>query len=129
MVSKSVAKKLFIKEGYTILPVNAPDEYKNLIGKLPQGARIASSASDSVNFIHLFVRSKDELQEHLEPLLSFVKSGSFLWISYPKGTSKVKTDINRDSIWAFSKTLGIRPVSQISIDETWSAMRFKLLEE
>ncbi|MFW9980338.1 MAG: hypothetical protein ACFFE3_00300 [Candidatus Thorarchaeota archaeon] len=46
-------------------------------------------------------------------------------MSYLKGTSKMKTDINRDTIWKYAKGLGLKAVHQISIDETWSAMRFR----
>jgi len=49
-----------------------------------------------------------------------------LWVSYYKGTSKVKTDINRDMIYAYAHTIGLDGVGLVSIDDTWSAMRFKL---
>jgi hypothetical protein len=125
MSIKPIPKKLFIRENYTVLLVNAPDGYRDLLTDLPKGVEIVSSSSEPVDFVHLFVRDRAELEAHLESTNSLVKKGGLLWVSYPKGTSKIKTDINRDSIWAYSKTLGIRPVTQISIDDTWSAMRFK----
>ncbi|MHA2311300.1 MAG: DUF3052 family protein [Candidatus Thorarchaeota archaeon] len=129
MSSKPIPRKLFIKENYIVLLVNEPDGYRDLLIDLPEGVKIVSSSSEPVDFVHLFVRDKAELESHLEKTNSHVKEGGLLWVSYPKGTSKIKTDINRDSIWTYSKTLGIRPVTQISIDETWSAMRFKPIEE
>lgn len=49
------------------------------------------------------------------------------WVAYHKSTSPVKTDINRDSIWRYVKTLQMDAVSQISIHEDWSALRLKPL--
>ena len=129
MSSKPIPKKLFIKENYIVLLVNEPDGYRDLLIDLPDGVKIVSSSSEPVDFVHLFVRDKAELETHLEKTNAFVKKGGLYWVSYPKGSSKIKTDINRDSIWEFSKSLGIRPVTQISIDDTWSAMRFRPTEE
>jgi hypothetical protein len=48
-----------------------------------------------------------------------------LWVTYHKGTSKVKTDINRDTINAYAHSIGWEGVAMISIDDDWSAMRLK----
>ena len=129
MSSKPIPQKLFIKENYVVLLVNEPEGYRDLLIDLPDGVQVVSSSSEPVDFVHLFVRDKAELEDHLEKTNEYVKKDGLFWLSYPKGTSKTKTDINRDSIWAYSKTLGIRPVTMISIDDTWSAMRFKPIEE
>jgi len=51
-----------------------------------------------------------------------------LWIAYPKQSSGIKTDVNRDILWQLSLQTGLRPVTQIAIDETWSALRFRPAE-
>ena len=48
-----------------------------------------------------------------------------IWVAYHKGTSPVKTDINRDSIWAYARTIGMDAVAQVSINDDWSAVRLK----
>jgi len=53
------------------------------------------------------------------------KYDGILWVSYPKGSAKVKTDLSRDTMWGLLADAGMRPVSQISIDDTWSAVRFR----
>jgi hypothetical protein len=45
------------------------------------------------------------------------------WACYPKGKGKIKYDLNRDSVWPALALAGLCPVSQIAIDETWSALR------
>ena len=129
MSSKPIPKKLLIKENYIVLLLNEPDGYRDLLIDLPDGVEIVSSSPQPVDFVHLFVRDKAELEALLEKTNSYVKEGGLFWLSYPKGTSKIETDINRDTIWDYSKTLGIRPVSMISIDDTWSAMRMKPIGE
>ncbi|MHA2426240.1 MAG: hypothetical protein ACXAEF_15735, partial [Candidatus Thorarchaeota archaeon] len=62
----------------------------------------------------------------LEKYKNYMKPDGWLWISYPKGKSKIKTDVNRDSIWEYAKGFGLKAVHQISIDETWSSMRFRI---
>ncbi|MHA2042843.1 MAG: DUF3052 family protein [Candidatus Thorarchaeota archaeon] len=129
MSSKPIPKKLLIKENYIVLLLNEPNGYRDLLIDLPDGVEIVSSSPQPVDFVHLFVRDKAELEALLEKTNSYVKEDGLFWLSYPKGTSKIETDINRDSIWDYSKTLGIRPVSMISIDDTWSAMRMKPMKE
>ncbi len=48
-----------------------------------------------------------------------------LWVTYPKGTSKVKADINRDIIREYARTIGLEAVALVSVDDTWSALRLK----
>jgi hypothetical protein len=50
-----------------------------------------------------------------------------LWVTYHKGTSRVKTDINRDTINDYARSIGLEGIAMISIDEDWSALRLKLI--
>lgn len=122
---KSLTSKLFIKEHYTILLVNSPDDYQSLLGPLPNGVNITTEVGPDVDFIQVFFMNRDEMEKQLGNLKDHLKQDGWLWVSYPKGSSKIKTDINRDSIWKFAKELGLKAVHQISINETWSAMRFR----
>jgi hypothetical protein len=58
-----------------------------------------------------------------------LKPNGILWITYPKGTSKVKTDLNRDILWKQLKDYGFDAIAIFSVDATWSAMRFKTMTE
>jgi hypothetical protein len=53
----------------------------------------------------------------------------FLWISYPERSAKVETDIIRDKSWDVILRAGLRPVTQVSIDGAWSALRFRQTEQ
>jgi predicted CoA-binding protein len=128
MSDKSIVQRLFIKEGYTVLFVNVPRGYRSMMGKLPPKVKVLSQTSKPIDFIQVFVSSKKEFEDQLPKLKDLLTQKGLLWVTYPKLTSKQKSDINRDSIWAYAQTLGLGPVAMIAIDETWSAFRLKKVE-
>jgi hypothetical protein len=75
-------------------------------------------------FTLLFVRDRAEAEEHFKPTTEAIKRDSLLWVAYPNWSSKLKIDINRNILWKINEPHGYRPVSQVSIDETWFGMRF-----
>lgn len=125
MAETSLVKKLVIKPGYRLLILNAPDGYTDLLGELPEGAAIDTTANGQYDLVQLFVKSKADLNAHAPNAIAAVKSGGLLWFTYPKKTSAIKTDINRDEGWEVVLKAGWDPVTQIAIDATWSALRFK----
>ena len=127
MSDKTVAQKLMIKEGQRLLLVNAPPGYETAIGTLPTGASVLRAPQGPVDAIQVFVASRKELEEQLGVLKGLLSSKGILWVTYYKGTAKHKTDINRDTIFAYAKTCGLQGVAIIAVDDDWSAMRLKLL--
>ncbi|NVO10772.1 MAG: hypothetical protein HXX16_12470 [Bacteroidales bacterium] len=73
----------------------------------------------------VFINNKKEFLNFLREQLKFIEPDSVLWFAYPKGISKIKTDINRDSIRVTAEEFCITTVAAISIDDTWSALRFR----
>lgn len=126
MPEKSIAQKLFIKEGMTVLLVNAPAGYAAKLGKLPKDAMIVEGSSAPVDFIQVFLANRQEAEAYAPKMKKLLKPNGLLWLCYLKGTSKTKTDINRDTLHAYARSVGLEGVSLISIDDDWSAMRFKL---
>jgi hypothetical protein len=125
--TKPIAEKLFIKENYTVLLVNEPEGYKVKLGKLPKNVSLVTKSSDQVDLIQVFVSSKSELESQLRELKPLLRPQGLLWVTYPKGTSMVKVDINRDVIREYVEAIGFRAVAQVAIDEKWSALRLKAL--
>ena len=121
-------KKLRIQPGYKALALNAPADYFELLGPLPEGVDFPETPGEEHDFVHLFVKDRAELEARVDEAIASVKYDGLLWISYPKGSSGVKTDINRDSLWEILLEKGIRPVTQVSVDKTWSALRFRPTE-
>lgn len=125
MSDKTVAQKLLIKENFKVLFINEPENYKAILGDLPKNVSILSEPSKSIDFIQFFVSSNRELKEVLIELKQHLSPIALLWVTYPKGTSKIKTD-NRDSIREYAQSIGLVSVAMISVNDTWSALRLKL---
>ena len=125
MSDTSVAQKLLMKPGQKVLLVNPPKGYKALLGEIPKDVKFLKEAGEAADLIQVFVASRKELEAELPRLKPLLAPKGLFWVSYCKGTSKQKTDINRDSINAFAETVGLQGVALISVDDDWSAMRLK----
>jgi hypothetical protein len=125
MVEKSIAKKLLLKPGMKALILNAPQGFMEGLDDLPTGIQLSSESAAGADFVLLYIKDSAELNQHFELAHQSVIFDGLFWIAYPKGSSKIKTDVNRDILWKILKSKGIRPVAMISIDDTWSAMRFR----
>jgi hypothetical protein len=96
-----------------------------MLGELPEEVEIEQEPSGEFDFAHLFVKDRRDLDQFIDQVLQVIEYDAVLWISYPKGSSGIKTDLNRDSLWEAMTEKGIRPVTQVSIDQVWSAVRFR----
>lgn len=128
MGKTALAGKLRMQPGQRALVMNAPTGYIRGLEPLPEGMRLDEVAEGTYAFVHLFVKNVGELGRHGPVALESVTYDGTLWISYPKRSSKVKTDLSRDVGWEITADAGLRPVTQVSIDDTWSALRFRPLE-
>jgi len=124
----TVLKKLRVTKGLTLQLVNAPGNYAELVGSDLAEITQIKSCKNEVDCVHMFVADFSEFTENMPIALKAIKYDGLFWISYPKGSSKIKTDINRDSMWQASEAFGIRPVTQISINSIWSAIRFRPID-
>ena len=114
------AQKLKIKRGDTILAINAPAGYKVSLGELPLDVKITGSGKQ-VSQVHWFVSERAQLEKDLKKVLPLVKDNTLCWIFYPKGTSKIQTDLTRDEGWDELRKTDLQWINLISFDETWSA--------
>ena len=102
-----------------------PERYIAALGATPEGLAIATAPDCDYAFAQVFVKDRVKLDESMADLLTSNQEDAILWICSPKGGSGVKTDLNRNMLWKALNGKGIRPVSQVSIDKVWSAMRFR----
>jgi hypothetical protein len=116
----TTAQKLKIIEGTIILSINAPSDYKESLGPLPTGAKIRDSGK-SFNQVHWFVKDKAQMEKELKKILSLIREKVICWIFYPKGASKIQTDLTRDKGWEELLKHDMQWISLISFDDTWSA--------
>ena len=128
MADTPLIKKLGIKPKHRVLILNAPEGFaEQLNAVLPEGVELVTSPTTAGNsdVVLQFVGNKADVEQNIPKSIQLVKPGGLLWISYPKQSSKVPTDINRDILWKIFPDSEWRPVTQISVDEVWSALRFR----
>ena len=122
-MAKTIAEKLQIKPNTSVW--FSHPERQALIGPLPAGAQVADALAGAALGI-VFGDSAAALRNVLDAHRDDLSRPAILWVAYPKGN---KTDINRDSLWKIVAEYGLRPNSQIAIDDTWSALRFRANKE
>lgn len=126
MIASPLPKKLQIKSGQRGIILNAPESYLDELRPLPEDFTVADTLEGSdFDFVQVFVRSMEELQAQLPRVAQAVKPDAFLWIAYPKGSKKAGYDVNRDSLWEAAEQYNLTGVALVSLDEKWSAMRFR----
>ena len=122
----ALAQKLKIKEGFSVLTFNAPSGFEKELGDLPEGVSISADA-ETYHQIHWFVKEKAQAEEEAETVLALLKEEVTLWVYFPKGTSKIKTDLTRDRGWeGLLKQKDLQWLTLISFNETWSAFSVRL---
>src|SRR5688500_9558248 len=98
MAQTPTALKLKIRPGYRLLTINSPADFKKNLGSTPPGVKISDDISD-FNQVHWFVKDRTQMEKELKKVLPLVKDDVVCWIYYPKGTSKIQTDLTRDKGW------------------------------
>ncbi|QQL51040.1 YdeI/OmpD-associated family protein [Mucilaginibacter ginkgonis] len=121
----ALAKKLQIKPGTTWLLINAPEGYQSLLDPLPDGVNLSDALTAQPNGVQLFVKNSAELVEELKTAHLLLKPDTIFWITYPKKSSGVKTDLEMMGPWEELGKYGLDGVSAVSVNETWTALRFK----
>jgi predicted SnoaL-like aldol condensation-catalyzing enzyme len=121
----SIVKKLGLKPRMRALVLRAPSGYLNSLSPLPDQVEISEDLHGLHEFIQLFAMKKSEIAGSAKKILRSAAPGALVWISYPKRASGLASDLSRDTVWAAMEGTGWRPVSQIAIDEVWSALRFR----
>ena len=120
-----LAKRLRLHTAGNALVLNAPEGHEQALGELPEGMGLDTEISGEYEFAHLFADNREQLEAHIDAMLASLQEEAVFWISYPKGSSGVDTDLNRDKLREALTAKGIRPVAQVSVDKVWSAMRFR----
>jgi len=118
---QNIIKKFKFKNNGVI--INAPAAIESEFVKLGFKTDFDKKVKNTNTLI--FINNKNEYLNFLKKDLNTIEPDSVLWFAYPKGSSKIKTDINRDILRATGEEFGITTVTAISINDTWSALRFR----
>lgn len=118
-------KKLGIKAGMRLLWISAPAHYGDLLGDLPPDATLLDTIPNdhSVDFIHVFCRMRDDLENALPDLLTALAWDGMLWVSWYKKAAKIPTDITEDVVREVALPRGMVDVKVAAVDAQWSGLK------
>ncbi|MEW2922098.1 DUF3052 domain-containing protein [Muricauda sp. ANG21] len=120
-----LAKKLGIKEGFSMALYNPPKHYWDLFSDLPINLNVHKKpGEDKLDFIHIFCTTLEELNNVATPYKKVLNLNGIFWVSWPKGTSKIKTDLKRELVREHLLSIGLVDIKVAAIDEDWSGLKF-----
>jgi hypothetical protein len=121
--STPLAKKLGIKEGFDINLINAPEYYFDLFTDLPGGITFEDNPEVKKDFIHFFVLDKDDYYTQLPELKYQIKPNGMIWVSWPKKSANVITNISENIIRDYALQIGLVDIKVCAVDEIWSGLK------
>ena len=124
-----LSRKLGIKEGFPILIRNAPKNYESLLAPLRKDVRLKTRNNKELQMVHIFTESRGELERQLPGYMKRIRQDGMIWVSWPKKSSKVPTDITEDVVRAIALPVGLVDVKVCAIDEIWSGLKLVIRKE
>lgn len=123
-----LARKLGVGEGSRVFAQDTPKPYGELIAPAPE-RMVLTRRLDDATVIHLFVTRRTDLERGLQQARRKMAPDAALWISWPKRSSKVATDITEDVIREVCLPLGLVDIKVCAVDETWSGLKLMIRKE
>jgi hypothetical protein len=114
--------KLGIKPDARLTFLDAPADFATLLGDLPTGAKM--SARGALDFAIVFVTTRAKLEKRFEALIDRLTPAGMIWVSWPKKTSGVATELTENIVRDIGLRAGLVDVKVCAIDETWSGLKF-----
>jgi len=118
-----LVRKLGIKSGFNIAFVDSPAGFANTLD-LPSDITINSRSRRPLDFIHLFVKNEKELQTKFSERAKRLNPSGMIWVSWPKKSSGIITDISENTVRAIGLDGGMVDVKICAVDEIWSGLKF-----
>jgi hypothetical protein len=115
-----------LKSGLQAAVINAPENY---VDELRHDTSMSPTLNGQFDWVQIFVQNKAELDGLVPGIAEALKPQSLLWISFPKGSSKIQTDLTRDKGWESVQELNLKWINLISVNDTWSAFALRPYRE
>jgi hypothetical protein len=124
-----LAKKLGLKEGTRLLVIDPPADYGQWLDELPSTLRRDAALTKATSVIHLFTGSRSELSSRLSRLRKSMNPDAAIWVSWPKKSSKVPTDVTEDVIRELALPMGLVDIKVCAVSEVWSGLKLVIRKE
>ena len=128
--NQNILEKLQLKDEKNLLIQGLPSSVEKQFAKLSYNKNLTPLLKTrKIDFALIFAINQLQLNNILKEVFSALHPESKLWISYPKTTSKIVSDLNRDASWEILSKNEYEAVRQVTLDHVWTAMRFKKLDQ
>jgi hypothetical protein len=128
--NQNILEKLQLKDEKNLLIQGLPSSVEKQFSKLSYNKNLTPLLKTrKIDFALIFAINQLQLNNILKEVFSALHPESKLWISYPKTTSKIVSDLNRDASWEILSKNEYEAVRQVTLDHVWTAMRFKKLDQ
>ena len=124
-----LAGKLGLKAGCRLVLSGAPDDYRDLIAPVPDGILIGTRIAATTDIVHVFSTRRADLERFLLSCRSKLKPAAAIWVSWPKKSAKVATDITEDVIREIALPLGFVDVKVCAVNDVWSGLKLVVRKE
>ena len=125
MAESALAKKMKLKAGTHATVINAPKGYIDELKPLPADVKLVQQFDIPSDWIQLFAQNIAELDKLFPKVLKILRPETLLWISFPKGSSEIQTDLTRDKGWDVVIAAGLKWTNLVSVNDTWSAFSMR----
>jgi hypothetical protein len=119
-----LVKKLGIKPGFCMFALKQPEGYRTWLEPLPEGVEIKQTLKGELDFIHVFVKERSIFEKEFVKCKKHLKKDGMLWVSWPKKSSGVHTDLDENIIRAVGLEAGLVDVKVCAVDDVWSGLKF-----
>ena len=124
-----LAKKLGFKPGFRVRTSNAPANYVDLVTPRPDNVQISTAIRKDIDIWHFFTRAEYELKAALSGMKNCIRQEGMIWVSWPKKSSGVATDVTEDTIRKHALPLGLVDVKVCAVDDVWSGLKLVIRKE
>jgi hypothetical protein len=127
-MDEALVKKLRVPGDGKMAIVEPPEGFLASIGRTIDETKLNEGEQGTYDYVQLFATNVADVERLAPKAVRAVKADGLLWMCYPKGSSKLKTDLNRDRGWSIVKESGWEGIALVSVNDVWSAMRFRPVE-
>ena len=117
-------KKLGIKNRFRICLVNAPADVREKLREAISACEVLSEPRGPLDFVMFFTRSRADLSREFSRLAKELSTAGMLWVSWPKKSSAVATDVDENVVREIGLSAGLVDVKVCAVTEVWSGLKF-----
>ena len=118
-----LVKKLGIQPGMTVQVIDAPSPYERIVEQLPSDLHFVARTTATTQFVHLFCTDAAKLERALSTLRERLPGYAVVWVSWPKKSSGVASDVDENAVRRSALPLGWVDVKVCAVDATWSGLK------